>query len=65
MQRIPIVNLIGNTTHRGGLVVRAQLDWGSYPTGIKISAKEMRGLNIEREEFHGEWNYVLRPRTPT
>jgi hypothetical protein len=58
-----IINLIGKTSHRGGLVVRAQLDRGSYPTGIKISAKEMRALSIERDEFHGEWNYVLRPRT--
>jgi hypothetical protein len=57
-----IINLIGNTTHQGGLVVRAQLDQGSYPTGIKISDKEMRALSLEREDFHGEWNYVLRPR---
>jgi hypothetical protein len=57
-----IVNLIGKTTHRGGLVVRAQLDRGSYPTGVKISKKEMATLNIERDDFHGDWNYVIRPR---
>jgi DDE family transposase len=34
----------------------------SYPTGKKIPAKEMRALTIERDEFHGEWNYVIRPR---
>ena len=34
-----VINLIGKTSHRGGLVVRAQLDRGSYPIGIKISAK--------------------------
>ena len=57
-----VVNLIDNTTNRGGLVVRARLDRNSYPTGKKISAKEMRELKIERDEFRGDWNYVIRPR---
>ena len=58
-----IVNLIGNTTNRAGLVVRARLDRRRYPTGRKVSAKELRALKIERDEFHGDWNYVIRPRT--
>ena len=58
-----IINLIGNTTNRGGLVVRARLDRRRYPTGRKVSAKEFRALKIERDDFHGEWNYVIRPRT--
>ena len=58
-----IINLISNTTHRGGLVVRARLDRRSYPTGKKVSNKELRALKIERNEFHGDWNYVIRPRT--
>ena len=57
-----IINLIGNTTHRGGLVVRARLDRRSYPTGKKVSAKELRELKIERDAFHGDWNYVIKPR---
>ena len=57
-----VVNLIGNTTNRGGLVVRAWLDRRKYPTGRKVSAKELRALNIERDDFHGDWNYVIRPR---
>jgi Rhodopirellula transposase DDE domain len=57
-----VVNLIGNTTNRGGLVVRARLDRRNFPTGKKVSEKEMRALNIERDEFHGDWNYVIRPR---
>ena len=59
-----IVNLIGKTTHRGGLVVRAQLDPGSYPTGVKISKRDMATLNIERDDFHGDWNYTLHPAPP-
>jgi hypothetical protein len=27
-----------------------------------VSSKELRELNIEREDFHGDWNYVIRPR---
>lgn len=58
-----IVNLISNTTNLGGLVVRARLDRRRYPTGKKVTAKELRELKIERDAFHGEWNYVIRPRT--
>ena len=60
-----IVNLISNTTNRGGLVVRARLDRRNYPIGKRVSAKEFRALNIERDEFHGDWNYVIRPRART
>ena len=57
-----IINLIGNTTNRGGLVVRARLDRRRYPTGRKVSKKEFNALKIERDEFHGDWNYVIKPR---
>jgi hypothetical protein len=57
-----VVNLISNTTNRGGLVVRARLDRRKYPIGKRVSAADMRALNIERDDFRGEWNYVLRPR---
>jgi len=56
-----IINLIGNT-NRGGLVVRARLDRRRYPTGKKVSKKELRELKIERDNFHGDWNYVIKPR---
>ena len=58
-----IINLIGNTTNRGGLVVRARLDRRNYATGKKVSAEELRALKIERNEFHGDWNYAIRPRS--
>jgi hypothetical protein len=58
-----VINLISNTTNRGGLVVRARLDRRRYPTGKKVSAKEFRALQVEPDAFHGDWNYVIRPRT--
>jgi transposase len=56
-----VVNLIGQTTTKAGLKIRAALDEGVYPTGKKISDKEMRELNLTRNEFQPNWNYSLRP----
>jgi hypothetical protein len=56
-----IVETIAATTTRTGLTVRAQLDTGSYPTGVKISDQEMAALPITRHDFHGDWNYCLHP----
>lgn len=33
----------------------------SYPTGVQVSDEELAGLALERDGFHGEWNYVLFP----
>jgi hypothetical protein len=60
-----ILNLIGATTTDTGLAVTATLDTGSYPTEIKISDREMQALPITRHEFHGDWNYTLRPTRDT
>jgi hypothetical protein len=57
-----VVNLIANTTNRGGLVVRARLDRRRYPTGKKISKKDLQALNVARDAWHGDWNYVIKPR---
>ena len=58
-----VVSLIGNTTTRAGLVVRATLDQRKYPIGRRVSPKELLALKIERDSFHGDWNYVIHPRT--
>jgi hypothetical protein len=57
-----VVKLIGATTTSSGLVVRATLDRRKYPTGERVSAKEMKTLNIAKDDFHGDWNYVIKPR---
>lgn len=56
-----IVNLIAATTTRKGLKVQAGLDSADYPKGIKITDAELKAIQIERDEFHGEWNYLIRP----
>ena len=56
-----IVDLIAATTTKKGLKVRAEIDLNRYPSGVKVSDQEFAALNIERDKFHGEWNYKLVP----
>lgn len=56
-----IVSLIAKTTTAKGLKVTCRLDRRKYPTGRKVSDEEMTFVNIKRNKFHGDWNYVIRP----
>ncbi len=60
--RAAVVELIASTTTTKGLTVQCELDNRLYEKGVQVSAEEMNGLNIERHEFHPEWNYTIRPR---
>lgn len=62
-----IVDLIGATTTKSGLRIRAELDSAVYPTGIKISDEQMEALSpsLSKHAFHGEWNYDVLPRSVT
>ena len=53
--------LIANTTTHAGLKIRAELDSGQYPAGIKVSDAELAAVNMKRASFHGDWNYTLLP----
>jgi len=57
-----VVNLIGSTTTQTGLTVRAELDSGIYHKGRKVSDAQLAQVNLTRSRFHGEWNYVIRPK---
>jgi Rhodopirellula transposase DDE domain len=57
-----IVNLIGSTTTKKGLRVKAKLDKRNYEKGKKISDKEMEELKIEYDEDNPKWNYIIKPR---
>lgn len=61
IDRATVVNLIGNTTTKMGLKIRAELDENIYEKGIKISDEELAKINLQKEEFHGEWNYKIMP----
>ena len=57
-----IVRLIAGTTTAKGLVVSCRLDRRKYPAGRRVTDEEMKMLRITPQLFHGEWNYVIRPR---
>ncbi len=59
-----IVNLIGATTTRTGLRVMADLDQGSYPTGVKVTDAELAAVPLKPHEWHPEWNYSILPAPP-
>jgi hypothetical protein len=46
-----------------GLRVKAALDENTYEAGIKVSDADLASIDLRRDEFHGEWNYRVRPRT--
>jgi transposase len=58
-----VVDLIANTTTGTGLKIHARLDQGYYPTGIKVTDKQLAAVPITTHNFHGDWNYTLTPPT--
>ncbi len=56
-----IVNLIGKTTSKTGLKVRAAIDTRKYKTGLTVTDEQLARVNCTSHEFHGEWNYAIRP----
>jgi len=59
-----VVATIAATTTRPGLRVQAVLDKGTYPTGLRITDRQMRTLldrHVTKHEFHGDWNYDIHP----
>ncbi len=61
ISRETVVNLISNTETDKGLKIMAMLDENIYQTGRKISDKELAEVDLRKEDFHGEWNYMISP----
>jgi hypothetical protein len=57
-----IVSLIAATTTNEGLRVGCALDTNHYPKGIEVSEEEIACLRVEKDPFHGDWNYTLLPK---
>jgi hypothetical protein len=60
--RAAVVELIAATTTKTGLKVEAALDTRAYQKGIKVTAAQMKSLNIRGDQFHSDWNYAVIPR---
>ena len=56
-----IISLIAATTTNTGLKIYAQLDDREYEKGVEISDEQLAAVNITRDSFHGEWNYLVTP----
>lgn len=59
-----IIRLISATKTAKGLTVTCRLDRRQYPVGREITKEEMKAIRIIPKAFHGEWNYIIRPRRP-
>lgn len=58
---VTIISLISNTKNKAGLEIKAKQDSNIYKKGIIVTNEEFNAINIEREEFHGNWNYKISP----
>lgn len=63
IDRATVVNLIANTTTKKGLQIKAKLDEREYQKGIKISDEEFSCIALQKDKFHGEWNYAIYPKS--
>jgi hypothetical protein len=57
------VQLIAATPTDTGLRVRAELDEHKYPKGVKVSNTQLAAVNLSSHQFHGEWNYIISPKS--
>jgi hypothetical protein len=55
------INLMANTVTKTGLKIRAEIDRGSYPTGVVVADQDLAAVNLKRATFHGDWNYAILP----
>lgn len=62
VSRAVIVNLIGSTKTRPGVTIKAELDENASPTGINVSDEALAAICLQKDKFHGAWNYTIRPR---
>ncbi len=59
-----VLSLIAATTTAAGLTVESHLDTNTYPAGQKVSDAQMATIQLQRDAFHGEWNYTIAPHDP-
>ncbi len=55
-----IVDLIADPPRKGGGHVHSGSNTAAPPADIRVSNSEMKALKLEKNDFHGEWNYTLR-----
>lgn len=56
------LKFLRTTTTASGLKVRAVLNTGDYPKGVKIAREEMEELLVRKHRILPKWNYTITPR---
>ena len=59
---VTIIKLISAAGTSKGLSIQAEIDPAIYETGKEVSDEELAAINIQRCDFHGDWNYSLNPK---
>lgn len=57
-----VVNLIGGTTTKTGLKVKAILDTNYYETGVEVTSSAMEQIQLQPHKKFPHWNYTISPR---
>ena len=57
-----VVKLIGGTTTKTGLKVKAILDTNYYETGLEVTSSEMEQIQLRPHNKFPNWNYTISPR---
>jgi hypothetical protein len=57
-----VIELISNTTTSKGLKIVCVEDSDKYELGTKVTDEELATINITRDIFHGDWNYLISPK---
>jgi len=57
-----VLEFIRHTTTKTGLKITAMLDENTYEKGREINDEQMEQLTIQKDDFHPEWNYSIKPR---
>ena len=60
-----IIELIGNTRTKNGLKISSDIDTGIYEKGRVVTDEQLKEVNLIRDEFHGDWNYMIGSRNRT
>ncbi len=58
---VTIIKLISHSGTSRGLSIQAEIDSAVYVTGKEVSDEALAAINIERCDFHGDWNYAIKP----
>ena len=56
-----VVQLIGSTKTTRGLEIQAQIDYRKYCKGVQVNDRAFNDIAMAKNEFHGEWNYIISP----